>query len=115
MRKIGQDMYAVQVGDNKILDRDHTQLRPQAPDPSGRAVKFEFTARDLESDDDGEEDDYTAGRILTDKPGPCHAGEEGIQGSLERMCRFSRLVGASEQCCAEIYHGVGGLSQEKGD
>ena len=26
VRKIGQDVYAVQVGDNKILDRDHTQL-----------------------------------------------------------------------------------------
>ena len=35
VRKIGQDVYAVQVGDNKILDRDHTQPRPRAPDPSG--------------------------------------------------------------------------------
>ena len=26
VRKIGRDVYAVQVGDNKILDRDHTQL-----------------------------------------------------------------------------------------
>ena len=68
--KIGQDVYAVQVGDNKILDRDHTQLRPRAPDPSGRAVTFEFTAGDLHSDDDGEEDDYTAERILSDKPDP---------------------------------------------
>ena len=43
VRKIGQDVYAVQVGYNKILDRDHTQLRPRAPGPSGRAVTFEFT------------------------------------------------------------------------
>ena len=28
VRKVGQDVYAVRVGDNKILDRDHTQLRP---------------------------------------------------------------------------------------
>ena len=35
VRKIGQDVYAVQVGENKILDLDHTQLRPRAPDPSG--------------------------------------------------------------------------------
>ena len=32
-RKVGQDVYAVLVGDNKILDLDHTQLRPRAPDP----------------------------------------------------------------------------------
>ena len=28
VRKVGQDVYAGRVGDNKILDRDHTQLRP---------------------------------------------------------------------------------------
>ena len=26
--RVGQDVYAVRVGDNKILDRDHTQLHP---------------------------------------------------------------------------------------
>ena len=36
VRKVGQDVYAVRVGDNKILDRDHTQLSPRAPDPPGR-------------------------------------------------------------------------------
>ena len=70
VRKVGQDMYAVRVGDNKILDRDHTQLRPRASDPSGRPVTFEFTAGDLDSDDEGEDDDFTAERILTDKPDP---------------------------------------------
>ena len=34
--------YAVQVGDNKILDRDHAQIQPRAPDPSRRAMTFEF-------------------------------------------------------------------------
>ena len=68
--KVGQDLYAVLVGDNKILDRDHTQLRPRAPDPSGRPATFEFTAGDLDSDDEGEDDDFTAERILTDKPDP---------------------------------------------
>ena len=53
--KVGQDVYAVRVGDTNILDRDHTQLRPREPDPSGRPVTFEFTARDLDSDDEGEE------------------------------------------------------------
>ena len=28
VQKVGQDVYAVRVGDKKILDRDHTQLRP---------------------------------------------------------------------------------------
>ena len=48
VRKVRQDVYAVPVGDNKILDRDHTQLRPRAPDPSGRPVTFEFTAVDVD-------------------------------------------------------------------
>ena len=70
VRKVGQDVYAVRVGDNKILDRDHTQLGPRAPDPSGRPVTFEFTAGDVDSDDEGEDDDFTAERILADKPDP---------------------------------------------
>ena len=73
--QIVQDVYAVQVGDNKILDRDHTQLRLWAADSSRRAVTFEFTAGDLDSDDDGEEDDYTVERILTDKPDRATLGE----------------------------------------
>ena len=81
VRKIGQDVYAVQVGDNKILHQDHTQLQPWAPDPSGRAVMFEFTAGYLDSDDDGEEDDYTAERILTDKPDPATP-----EGRLYKVC-----------------------------
>ena len=70
VRKVGQDVYAVRVGDNKVLDRDHTQLRPRAPDPSGRPVTFEFTAGDVDSDDEGEDDDFTAEKILADKPDP---------------------------------------------
>ena len=74
VRKVGQDVYAVCVGDNKILDRDHTQLHPRAPDPSGRPVTFQFTARDLDSDDEGEDDDFTAEKILMDKPDPVRTG-----------------------------------------
>ena len=66
--KVGQDVYAVCVGDNKILNLNHTQLRPAEPDPSGRPVTFEFTAGDLDSYDEGEDDDFTADKILTDKP-----------------------------------------------
>ena len=70
VRKVGQDVYAVHVGDNKILDRDHTQLRTRAPDPSGRPVTLEFTAGDVDSDDEGEDNDFTAERIQADKPDP---------------------------------------------
>ena len=56
--------------DSKILDRDHTQLRPRAPDPSGRPVTFEFTAGGVDSDYEGEGDDFTAERILADKLDP---------------------------------------------
>ena len=75
VRKVGQDVYAVRVGDNKILDRDHTQLRPRAPDPSGRPVTWEFTAGDLDSHDEGEDDDFTAEKVLMDKPDPGTPGE----------------------------------------
>ena len=63
-------MYAVCLGDNKILDRDHTQLRPRAPDPRGRLVTFEFTAGDVDSDDESEDDQIIAEKILMDKPDP---------------------------------------------
>ena len=69
-RKVRQGVYAVRVWDNKILDPDHTQLRPRAPDPSRRPVTFEFTAGDVDSDDEGEDDDFTAEKILTGKPDP---------------------------------------------
>ena len=97
VRKVGQDVYAVRVGDNKILDRDHTQLRPPAPDPSGRPVTFEFTAGDVDSDDEGEDDNFTAERtsrtrgrlgggflksVGRDSPHP------GIRGNLRAaLCR----------------------------
>ena len=70
VRKVGQDVYEVRVGDNKILARDHTELRPQAPDPSRRPVTFEFTAGDVDADDEGEDDDFTPERILTNRPDP---------------------------------------------
>ena len=70
VRKVGQDVYAVRVGDNKIFHHDNTQLRPREPDPSGRPVTFEFTAGDVDSDDEADDHDFTAEKILTDKPDP---------------------------------------------
>ena len=108
MRKVGQEVYAVRVEDNKILDRDHTQLRPRAPDPSGCPVTFEFTAGDVDSDDEGEDDDFTAERILADKPEPGTPGggflksvgrdssHPGIRGSLRAaLCRGTPRSGRS--------------------
>ena len=68
--RVGKDVYAVRVGDDKILDRNHTKLRLRAPDPTGRPVTFEYTSGDLDSDDEGEDDDFTDERILMDKPDP---------------------------------------------
>ena len=68
VRKVRQYVYAVRVADNEIVDRDHTQVRPRAPDAS--PVTFDFTAGDLDSDDEGEDDNFTADKILTDKLDP---------------------------------------------
>ena len=111
VRKIRQDVYAVQLADSKILDRDHTQLRPRVPVPGKQTVTFEITAGDPDSNDAGEEDDYTPERILTDKPDSTTGGWGAIQGVLERSCLFARLMRASEQFCAEVYHGVAEASQ----
>ena len=90
VRKVGQDVYAVRVGDNKILDRDHTQLRPRAPDPSGRPVTFEFTAGDVDSDDEGEDDDFTAEKILADKP------DQGTPGGRLYKVRWKRFAASRD-------------------
>ena len=113
VRKVGQDVYAVRVGDNKILDRDHTQLRPRAPDPSGRPVTFEFTAGDVDSDDEGEEDDFTAEKILADKPDQETPGGRLYKVRWKGIRRIQGFVGASKQLCAEVYHSLDGLSEEK--
>ena len=83
MRKFGEDVYAVQMGDNKVLDRLHSQLPPQAPDPSERAVTSQFMPGDPDSNDDGEENNYTAERILMDKPDPTTPGWRLYKGGLK--------------------------------
>ena len=90
VRKVAQDVYAVRVRNNKIPDRDHTQLRPRAPDPCGRPVTFEFTSGDVDSDDEGEDDDFTAERILADKPDPGTPG-----GSLYKV-RWKRFAASRD-------------------
>ena len=70
LRKTGQDVYVIQVGSNKTVERDHTRLLPQQPDTHSRAMTFEITSDTFDSDDDGQEDEYTADCILLDKPDP---------------------------------------------
>ena len=67
-------MYVIQVGNKKTVERDHTQLLLRELDPHGRAVTFEFTADAFDSDNDGEEDEYAAKRILSDKLNPSTPG-----------------------------------------
>ena len=74
LRKTGQDVYVIPVENNKTVQRDHTQLLPREPDPHGRAVTFEFTADAFDSDNNGEEDEYTPEGILSDKPDPSTSG-----------------------------------------
>ena len=113
VRNVGQDVYAVPVGDNKILDRDHTKLRPREPDPSGRPITFEFTAGDLESDDEGEDNDFTAERILTDKPDPGTPGGRLYKVRWKGFAASKEFVGTSEQFRAEVYQGLDGVSKEE--
>ena len=113
VRKVGQDVYAVRVGDNKILDRDHTQLRPRARDPSGRPVTFKFTAGDVDSDDEGEDDDLTAERILADKPDP------GTPGGRLYKVRWKGFAASRDSWkppssfVPEVHHRLDGVSEEK--
>ena len=72
--RTGQDVYVIQVGNNKTLERDHTQLLPRDSEPHGRVVSLEFTADVLNSDNDGEEDEYTAECILSEKANPSTPG-----------------------------------------
>ena len=61
-------------------------LVPEHLDHSGRPVTFKFTAGDVDSDDEGEDDDFTAERILADKPDP---GTPGGRLSKVRWKRFA--------------------------
>ena len=98
LRKSGQDVYVIQLGTNKTVARDHTQLPPRQPDPHGRAATFEFTADAFNSDDDREEDEYTAERILSDRPDPDTLGRRpykvrwkgfaALRDSWEPPCSF---------------------------
>ena len=75
LRKTGQDLYMIKVGNNKTVEQDHTQLLPREPDPHSGAITFEFTADAFNSDNDGEEDKYTDEQIYYDKRDPSTSGQ----------------------------------------
>ena len=77
LRNTRQDVYVIQVGSKQTVELDHTQLLPPEPNPHGRAVTFEFTADAFDTDNNGEEDEYTAERILSDRPDPITPRSEG--------------------------------------
>ena len=74
LRKTGHNVYSVQVGKNRTVERDHTQLVPREPDCDGCTVTLESIADACDSDNDGDEKKYTAERILSDKPQPSTPG-----------------------------------------
>ena len=61
----------------------------------------------MDSDEEGEDDDFTAERILTDKPDP------GTPGGRLYKVRWRGFAASSEQFRAEVYHGLDGVSKEE--
>ena len=59
-------------------------------DHSGRLVTFEFTAGDVDSDDEGEDNDFTAEKILADKPDP------GTQGGRLYKVRWKGFAASRD-------------------
>ena len=106
VRKVGQDVYADQVWDNNVVARDHTQLHPRAADPSGRPVTFEFRAGDWNSNDEAEDDDFTAERMVTEKLVPGRPGG----GCTRSVGRDLQLVWFG----SEVQHGLDEVSKEQG-
>ena len=64
----GSEPASLVAGTKRTVEQDRTQLLPPEPDPHGCAVTFDFTADAFDSNNDREEDEYTAERILSDKP-----------------------------------------------
>ena len=62
------------MGYNKTVERVHTQLLPRKPGPHSCAFTFDFPAGAFDSDNDSEEDEYTAELIPSDKPDPSTPG-----------------------------------------
>ena len=97
--KTGQDVYVIKVGNNKTVEWDHTQLLPREPDPHGRAVTSEFTADAFHSNNNREEDKYTAERILSDKPDPAHWGDGYTRSDGRVLLRRGTSVNVQAALC----------------
>ena len=112
LRNTGQNVYVIEVGNNKTVERDHTRLLPREPDPHGWAATFEFTADAFDSDDHGEEDEYTAQGILSDKPDPNTPGGGlyKVRWKVKKVCRTSPCHSASPTACTRFLHPLSGHS-----
>ena len=94
LQKTGQDVYVIQVGNHKTVERNHTQLLAAEADRHGHVGTFEFTADALDSNNDANGDEHTAERILSDKPDPSTLG-----GRLYRV-RWKGSDASSDLCAA---------------
>ena len=58
LRKTRQDVYVIQVGNNKTVERNHTEWVLRERDPC--VVTFDFTVDGYDCDNDGEQNCYIA-------------------------------------------------------
>ena len=59
----------IQMGNTRTVEQGDTQMLPRPPHHHGCAVTLDITADALNSNDNREEDEYNAGRILSGKAG----------------------------------------------
>ena len=70
-KRVGEDIYTLEVGERLYQDRHHFQMNPHVPDPRGKHVQFNYA--DLEVDEDDpftEEHEYNTSKIVGYHPAP---------------------------------------------
>ena len=111
--RIGEDTYRIKVGHGQFRERHESQLRVREPDLRGQHVSLSYAAHEADSDDDyAEQDDYTVGKILAQRP---KARRPGIQGSLARLWAVPRHLGTRLLVCAAAEHSLHGVHPQAQD
>ena len=83
VRRIGEDTYRIKVGHGQFRERHESQLRVWEPDLRGQHVSLDYAAHEADWDDDhAEQDDYTVGKILAQRP------NASAPGGLELKVRW---------------------------
>ena len=96
VRRIGEDTYRIEVGHRQFREGHKSQLRVQEPDLRGQHVSLDYAAHEADPDDDcAEQDDYTVGKILAQRP------NASAPGGLEFKVR-SRGYGPSHDTCEPV-------------